>query len=203
MIIKQIPHGPIESNCYLIETQNATVLIDPCVSLSVLPAFKSPLKAIIVTHCHYDHIPCMEEIRSATKAPVYCHYLEFPSFKDSVKNGSSFFMMEESYQLPDNKVDDNDILVIDEEFKLKFIHTPGHTMGSICVLLSDKDKDIALFSGDTLFKGSAGRTDLLGNPVLLMQSLMRLKQLDDSVIVYSGHGPQSTIGYEKLNNPFM
>lgn len=203
MIIKKYPYGPIEANCYLIETNNSFVMIDPCVSMSKLPKLHKPLIAIIVTHCHYDHISCMEEIRSETKAPVFCHSLEFPSFSDSIKNCSAFFMLEEKYHLPDKKIEDLDIFIIDENTKLQFIHTPGHTMGSICILLTENKRDIAMFTGDTLFQGSAGRTDLGGSPMQLGQSLKRLRQYDDSIIVYSGHGPDSTIGDEKRNNPFM
>ncbi len=203
MKIQQYPYGPIESNSYLIETNNALILIDPSVSMSILPKFIKPLKAIIVTHCHYDHISCIEEIREATGAPVYCHLLEFPSFKDSVKNASTFFMADKKYTIPDKKVADGEILNIDENITLQFLHTPGHTMGSICILLTENHKNIALFTGDTLFHGSAGRTDLGGSPVQLEQSLLRLKQYDDSIVIYSGHGPQSTLGEEKRSNPFM
>lgn len=203
MKIHQFPYGPLDANCYILETDNDCILIDPCVSLTVLPKLTKPVNAIIVTHCHYDHISNIEEIRNATKAPVYCHPLEFPSFNDLVKNCSVYFMMDETYKLPDKKIYDNDILKIDDTTCLKFLHTPGHTMGSICVVLSAQGKDIAIFTGDTLFKGSAGRTDLGGNRNELNKSLSRLKRLDDSIIVYSGHGPESTIGYEKQNNPFM
>jgi len=203
MKILQFPNGPIESNCYLIETDNALILIDPSVPMSVLPEFKKPMKAIIITHCHYDHISCLDEIREKTKAPVYCHPTEFPAFADVVRNASTFFMMDKKYSVPDHKAEEGDILEIDARTTLRFLHTPGHTLGSICILLSEDKKDIALFTGDTLFQGSAGRTDLGGSPILLKQSLLRLRQLDNSILVYSGHGPNTTIGEEKQNNPFM
>lgn len=203
MKIFKYPFGPIDANCYVIETEAGNIMIDPCVSLDVLPESSKPFLAIIVTHCHYDHVSNIEKIRDMAKAPVYCHPLEFPSFKDPVRNGSAFFMNEETYSIPDKEINDNDILEIDNTVCLKFLHTPGHTLGSICIILSVNRKDIAIFTGDTLFKCSAGRTDLGGNPVSLEKSLARLKKLDDSITVYSGHGPDSTIGYEKRNNPFM
>jgi hydroxyacylglutathione hydrolase len=83
------------------------------------------------------------------------------------------------------------------------LHTPGHTIGSICILLFESGVCTTVFTGDTLFKGSVGRTDLAGSPVMLDQSLDKLKSLDDKVKVMSGHGPDSTIGYEKKYNPFM
>lgn len=203
MKIHRFPYGPIEANCYIVETENSLVMIDPCVSLSDLPKFDKSLKAIIVTHCHYDHVTNIDEIRNETKAPVYCHPLEFPAFRDAVKNGSFLFMQDEKYSLPDKSINDCDILQIDENAYFKFLHTPGHTMGSICAILSVDQKDIAIFTGDTLFMESAGRTDLGGDPVCLNESLSKLKKLDDSIKVYSGHGPETTIGHEKRFNPFM
>ncbi len=203
MNIQQFPFGPIESNSYLIETETSLVLIDPSVPLSLLSELKKPLKAIIVTHCHYDHIFCIEQIKKATNAPVYCHSLEFPAFRDAEKNASVYFLENKKYELPDFAIEDNGNLCIDDHTMLQFLHTPGHTMGSTSILLTKNNTDIAIFTGDTLFKGSAGRTDLGGNPRLLQNSLQRLKQLNDAVIVYSGHGDASTIGEEKRNNPFM
>lgn len=203
MRIRQYPCGPIEANCYLLETKTAFVIIDPSVPLSVLPALQKPVKAIIITHCHYDHVACLEEIRQAVKAPVYCHPLEFPSFADVVKNASAFFMMDKKYPVPDHSVTDSETLVLDGETTLQFLHTPGHTMGSLCILLMVEGRNVALFTGDTLFQGSAGRTDLGGSPALLEKSLKRLKQFGDEVVIYSGHGNPSTIGEEKRTNPFL
>ena len=203
MQIKQYPCGPIGANCYLVETDTSSVIIDPCVPLPVLPAIMKPVKAIIITHCHYDHISCLEEIRMAAQAPVYSHPLEFPAFSDVVKNVSTLFMMDNKYPVPDHGVTDLETLILDEETTLQFLHTPGHTMGSISILLMVKGRDTALFTGDTLFHGSAGRTDLGGNPVLLDKSLNRLRRFGDEIIVYSGHGDQSTIGEEKRTNPFF
>lgn len=203
MNIQQFPYGPIEANSYLIETDTSLVLIDPSVPLSLLPEFRKPMKAIIVTHCHYDHISCIEQIKQATNAPVYCHSLEFPAFRDAEKNASAYFLENRKYPLPDIAAQDNDILHIDDQISLQFLHTPGHTMGSTSILLKENNMAVALFTGDTLFKGSAGRTDLGGNPRLLQQSLHRLKQYADSVLIYSGHGEVSTIGEEKRSNPFL
>lgn len=203
MNIFQIPNGPIESNCYIIETEKSLIVIDPSIPLYDVPVINKPIEAIIITHCHYDHIATLENFINSSNAPVYCHPLELPSFNDPTKNGSSFFMMDEVYPLPDRKIRDEDYLLFDDSLKLTFMHTPGHTMGSICVLLSKNDEEIAVFTGDTLFKLSAGRTDLGGNPILLEESLKKLAMLNDNVVVYSGHGPKTTIGFEKANNPFM
>jgi glyoxylase-like metal-dependent hydrolase (beta-lactamase superfamily II) len=112
-------------------------------------------------------------------------------------------MSEDVFVTPDKSIDEKDEIVLDSENKLKFLHTPGHTIGSICILLFESGVCTTVFTGDTLFKGSVGRTDLAGSPVMLDQSLDKLKSLDDKVKVMSGHGPDSTIGYEKKYNPFM
>ncbi len=203
MKIYQIPKGPIEANCYVIETETSLVIIDPCAPYFELPKIDKPVFAIIITHCHYDHISYMNEIKEKSKALIYSHSSEFPGFSDPVKNGSAFFLMEESYPLPDRNLQDGEILKPDDDIILKIIHTPGHTMGSICILASEKNKEIAVFTGDTLFKESAGRTDLGGSPIMLKNSLARLGLLNDDVKVYSGHGTESTIGHEKIYNPFM
>ncbi|MHB8964294.1 MAG: MBL fold metallo-hydrolase [Saccharofermentanales bacterium] len=203
MKIHKFPFGPIDANMYVVETDKACVIIDPCVSLSVLPEFSSPFKAIIITHCHYDHVNRMEELRDALKIPVYAHAVEFPSFGDPTRNGAAYFMSDEEFSRPDHEILDNDEMMISDDVSLRFIHTPGHTMGSICILVLENGRQTALFSGDTLFLGTVGRTDLSGSPSMLLKSLQVLSRLDDQVAVYSGHGDDTTILNEKQNNPFM
>lgn len=203
MKIHKFPFGPIDANMYVIETDRACVIIDPCVSLSALPEFSSPFKAIIITHCHYDHVNRMEEIRDALKIPVYAHTLEFPSFGDPARNGAAYFMSDEEFSRPDREIQNDEEMDLGDGICLRFIHTPGHTMGSICILVLENGKQTALFSGDTLFMGTAGRTDLSGSPAMLRNSLHILSKLEDDVAVYSGHGEDTTIAEEKKNNPFM
>ena len=203
MKIYKFPNGPIEANMYVLETPEACVIIDPCVSLSFLPAFTSPFRAVLITHCHYDHINRMEEIRDALHIPVYAHRLEFPSFGDPALSGAAFFMSDEEFSRPDQEIRTDVPMDMGEGVRLDFLHTPGHTMGSVCILVTVNGRQRAVFTGDTLFNGSAGRTDLGGNPAMLHQSLHTLSLLDDDVVVYSGHGPDSTIGEEKTSNPFM
>ncbi|MHB1453614.1 MAG: MBL fold metallo-hydrolase [Saccharofermentanales bacterium] len=203
MKIHKFPFGPIDANMYVVETAKSCVIIDPCVSLSALPEFSSPFKAIIITHCHYDHVNRMEEIRDALKIPVYAHPLEFPSFGDPTRNGAAYFMSDEEFSLPDREIKESEEMELSDDIRLRFIHTPGHTMGSICILMLENGRQSALFSGDTLFKGTAGRTDLSGSPVMLRKSLHSLSLLEDDVAVYSGHGADTTIISEKRNNPFM
>lgn len=188
---------------YIVETDKMSLVIDPCADPGFFPELSSKISSIYITHCHYDHVSCMEQIKEYTGATVYSHEKEFASFRDPVKNGSYFFMDEKQFPLPDKKIRMEEEVDIGEGYKLFFLHTPGHTEGSICLFLK-KDKNIKYcFSGDTLFKGSVGRTDLGGNPVRMDESLAILKEFDDSVEVFSGHGPKTTIGREKKENPFM
>ncbi len=197
------PYGPIGATMYIVEGDRASYLIDPCVPLSEIEFPVVPLKGILITHCHYDHINRMEEIKNTTGMDVYAHQLEFASFGDPDRSGAMFFMSDETFQLPDIKVSQGDKFFLDEGSYLEAIHTPGHTSGSLSYLLNSMDKTTAVFSGDTLFKGSAGRTDLGGNPVMLDRSLRRLALLDPQTAVYPGHGQRTTIGTEQTENPFM
>ncbi len=203
MKVYKLPFGPIESNCYIIETENISVLIDPCIDTNYIPKTNSPIVSIIITHCHFDHIAKMTEIKNETNAIVYAHKLEFPSFNDSEKNGSIYFMNEKTFPNPDYELIPEMQIDMDGRWVMKFIHTPGHSSGSISVLLYENENLKYCFTGDTLFKESAGRTDIGGNPVQLRNSLSKLKSLDDSVIVCPGHGPDTTIGHEKKYNPFF
>jgi len=203
MKVHKLPLGPIESNCYIVETEYISVLIDPCVDIKYIPDTISPIVSIIVTHCHFDHIAKMTEIKSKTNANIYAHKLEFPSFKDSEKNGSIYFMNEKTFPNPDYELTPDMKIEMGGGWVMKFIHTPGHSSGSISVLLYENENLKYCFTGDTLFKESAGRTDLGGNPVQLKNSLSKFKSFNDSVIICPGHGPDSTIGYEKKYNPYL
>ena len=203
MKVHKLPFGPIEANCYIIETDKKSILIDPCIDIKHIPELSSPIDSIIITHCHFDHIANMVDIKNKTKANVYAHKFEFPSFSDSEKNGSIYFMNEKTFPKPDFDITPEIKIDLDGVWMIEFIHTPGHSSGSISVLLYEYDNLRYCFTGDTLFKESAGRTDLGGNPVQLKNSLNIFKQFSNDVIVCPGHGSDSTIGYEKKYNPFL
>ncbi len=203
MKISIYPHGPINAVMYVVEGEDASYIIDPCVSLSEITTGVSPFEGILITHCHYDHINRMEEIRNTLSVDVYAHPLEFPSFRDPDRSGASFFMSEEIFDLPDRKCSHGDTFNVGKGIRLEVMETPGHTKGSISFLLIENDVTKAIFAGDTIFKGSAGRTDLGGDPVILDRSLAAIAGLGDDVIIYSGHGDMTTVGEEKRNNPFV
>ncbi|MDD2394044.1 MAG: MBL fold metallo-hydrolase [Eubacteriales bacterium] len=197
------PYGPIDAIMYVVEGSEHSYIIDPCVALSEIQQPDTPYKGILITHCHYDHINRMEEIRNALDVKVYAHAFEFPSFSDTVKSGAAFFMSDEIFDTPDYKINEGDTFSLDPDSYIKALHTPGHTIGGLSFLLFDKGKLAAIFTGDTIFKGSAGRTDLGGDPVQLDRSLRILASFENDVMIYPGHGAKSTVGYEKANNPFL
>ena len=153
---------------------------------------KLKINKIILTHSHFDHTQRVGELVDKTKADVYFHELEFNEIKKYFKTNSSQII----------KLKDNDELKVGK-MKIRIIHTPGHTPGSMCLFFDDN-----LITGDTLFVGAIGRTDLPGgNPIKLFESLQKLKKLDDKTKIYPGHDygetPFSTIGGEKKNNPYF
>ncbi len=201
MRVDTIVVGCFQVNCYIVSSiaKNA-IIIDPGDDYSRIAKFLDKegvtSKMIVHTHGHIDHIGADNEFY----LPVYVHRLDIPLLRDSEKNLSSFLSV--PFEVTEAKVkvlEDLDVVTLDE-INLKVIHTPGHTPGGIC-LKADK----FIFTGDTLFMGSVGRTDFAGasHEVLLSSIKKRLLDLSDDMIIYPGHGPSSTIGREKKKNQFL
>lgn len=183
------------------------VIIDPGLSerelvRSIIDSYN--VKAIILTHGHFDHIFALEKVKGITQAPVYVYIdekelLETPALNMSASKSEAG---KELFGNADIFVKDADSIKIGDDFDFFVIHTPGHTAGGMC--LYDKQNNI-LFSGDTLFRESVGRTDLpTGNQRALIDSISnKLFTLPDSTIVHSGHGKPTTIIHEKNNNPYV
>ena len=182
MIFHQVPVGPMQNFVYLIGdegTKQAAVVdagwdIDAIIEIANKEKLK--IAKIILTHYHYDHAQKASELADKTKAEIFFHEDGGQFLKTAIKNAS---------------------------IKIKIIHTPGHTPGSICLLAENK-----LLTGDTLFVSAIGRTDLPGgDAVKLFESLQKLKKLPDKTEVYPGHDygetPSSTIKDEKENNPYF
>jgi glyoxylase-like metal-dependent hydrolase (beta-lactamase superfamily II) len=201
MIIKSIVVGPNEANCYILgcDRTKEAVIIDPGSETArikdairqagVLPRF------IVNTHGHADHIAANRELA----LPVMIHRLDSEYLKSPYKNMSVFFGFWVTSPMPERLLEDGDRIKIGD-LVLEVIHTPGHTPGSICLRA-----DSVVFTGDTLFAGGVGRTDLVGSSekALFDSIKKRLLVLGDDVTIYPGHGPASTIGEEKKNNPFL
>ena len=208
MKILTIPLGPIGSNSYLAVSGDEAVLVDPSVGFARIAALfpdgaPPRIEMIFATHGHYDHIAEADSLRDATGAALGIHRLDAVSLQDSFLNASWTFDGPMTFRPADRILEEGDSFRIFDDAEIVVLHTPGHSPGSSCLLLREAGKDIALFTGDTLFRGTAGRTDFCGDPALMAASLRRLGHLDESLAILPGHGEPSTIGREKLRNPFL
>ena len=192
----------MQANCYIlaVTTSAEAIIIDPGADYTKIKSAldKDNLKAqvIINTHGHIDHMGANHEFG----IPVWIHRLDADHLINPMKNGSLIFL-QFPYRSPSASrllEDGEEITVAD--ITLKVIHTPGHTPGGICLKV-----DNILFTGDTLFCGSIGRTDLPGGSQQELVNSIKEKLLvfDDNTVIYPGHGPSSTIGNEKRTNPFL
>ncbi|MFQ5999140.1 MAG: MBL fold metallo-hydrolase [Candidatus Bathyarchaeia archaeon] len=209
MIIKMFTFGMYLTNCYVVgceETKEA-VVIDPAFDrdeeaekvLELIEKQNLHVKYIINTHGHPDHTAGNGIIKKATGAPILIHENDALMLTNVVKTLSRVFGLHVTTPPADNTLRDGDVIQVGR-IKLKVLHTPGHTKGGISLLGDD-----VVFSGDTLFAGSIGRTDFPGGSFKeIIQSIKtKLLTLPDHVKVYSGHGPVTTIGEEKRYNPFL
>ena len=192
---------------YYNETSGEGVIIDAGCSAKDIGAISSTIKennisvkAILLTHGHYDHIIAVEEIKNLTGTMVYSHESEKlllgePALNLSVKIGSAIKIT------PDRLFNDGDIFTLGD-MALKMLHTPGHTQGGACYY---DEKNGNLFAGDVLFMGSVGRSDLpQGDSAVLLGAIKsKLLTLPDDTKVYPGHGMATTIGRERASNPFL
>jgi hydroxyacylglutathione hydrolase len=203
MILKRLPTGMLSSNCYILGDNREGVVIDAGADTGeIMAAVASTglkIKYIILTHAHIDHIVSMDSLRVKTGAKVLVHEKDAAALEDNMVNGAAAFGVGITLGNSDVNVKDGDTVEVGG-LKLEIIHTPGHSPGSMCIKVGD-----SLFTGDTLFRTSIGRTDLPGgNYGEIMNSLKnKLMRLDEDIKVYPGHGGSTTIGYEKKHNPFV
>ena len=193
------------ANCFILgceETKKAAV-IDPGDEtdkiLRTLADEGLTVEQIINTHCHFDHAGGNKKMRDVTGAPLVIHALEIPVLNNLAASASRWGLSADDSPVPDRMVADGDTISFGN-ITLKVIHTPGHSPGGISLYTND-----CLFVGDTLFAGSIGRTDFPGgdHQTLLTSIREKLFPLGDDVRVYTGHGPETTIGTEKRTNPFV
>lgn len=208
MEIVCVEAGPILTNCYIIIDNNngIALIVDSAFDSSdllfeILDKHKVKLEAIILTHSHWDHAGDAHELKKRTGALVMVHKDDEYRLLEPNKNTIMPLPFVLESVAPDKYLNHSDQLMFgDYEFEVR--HSPGHTEGSIC-LVNHKEKIV--FAGDTLFNQSIGRTDLPGGSSdKILQSINeQLMTLDDDYKVYSGHGPATTIGDERLFNPFL
>jgi len=203
MILKKLATGMFNSNSYIAGADGDAVVIDAGVKETKMIEAASKegltIRYIILTHVHIDHIAYIDELKAATGATTVAHRKDAPHMRDAWRNGAKLFGKNSVYEPIDLEVDDGDSITVGG-IVFKFIHTPGHTSGGMCILAEDN-----LFTGDTLFYKSIGNTSLGdGNDDLLLKSINeRLFTLPPDTKVFPGHGIQSTIGFEKANNPYV
>ena len=193
------------TNCYILTDKNtrATAIIDPgCAPEQILNTLKNidaDVKMIINTHGHWDHIGANKAIQAATGAPIYIHRIDEPLLSDGELNLCKLFRGDGDGGKAARLLEDGDVIELGD-LRLKVILTPGHTQGGICLQCED-----LLFAGDTLFRRSIGRTDLVcGDRAALLESLdKKLRPLPDELKVLPGHGSASVLGEEKEFNPFF
>ena len=198
--------GDLQANCYLVgcEESQEAVVIDPGGSeeavLRMIREAEVRVTAIVNTHGHCDHIGANRRLREVTGAQIAIHELEATFLTNATLNGSAFFYATPMISPPpDRLLRDGNRIEIGVR-TMTVLHTPGHSPGGISLVL-----DECVFTGDTLFRASIGRTDLPGGSYeTLMHSIReRLMALDDGMRVYPGHGEASTIGWERRHNPWV
>lgn len=186
--IQTLPLGYLQTNCYILEGDGGCLVIDPGDEPEVvLSSFGDrKLVAILLTHGHFDHVGAVKALAEKTGCAVYlCN--EDKALPVAMTGGTLFHT--DTY---------TDVLHLCG-LEISVLHTPGHTPGSVCLCCEN-----AMFSGDTLFAGSIGRTDFPGsNPAKMLDSLNRLKALEKNYTVYPGHGESTTLDEEKRYNPFL
>jgi len=206
MEIQQMNLGAVMTNCYLVcnEQTKEAVVIDPADDgeyiAKRLQKTGYTCKAILLTHGHFDHIGGVDALRDATGASVYIYEQEAKMLEDPRLNCSGMLGNRLSVKA-DQLFHDEEILEL-AGMKFKVLLTPGHTSGSVCFYMEEEG---ILFSGDTLFQESVGRSDLpTGNGRRLVKSILeRLMPLGDQIAVYPGHGEETTIGHERVYNYYL
>ena len=200
MEIKIFTKGIFQVNSYLVLNKKEAIIIDPFDSKEFLETIKDhKVTYIFLTHGHIDHILAVNELKEKTKAKIAIHKDDLKLLNDENENLAKEFDYKLEKIEPDIILEDKQELRF-EDRAIEVIHTPGHTQGSICLLIRN-----VLFSGDTLFKESIGRTDLPGGD--LDQEIdsinKKLLVLPDKTMVLPGHGPRTTIKEEKEGNFFL
>jgi hydroxyacylglutathione hydrolase len=209
MDVRTFTVGPVSENCYLVRRDGAdsALLVDPGEEapklLGAIEALGVRLDAILLTHCHFDHVGAVAPVAKATGAPVYCPEIEVPILQDIMAYVPwAGFGPFESWD-PEHTVAGGERLEL-AGFDIDVLFTPGHSPGHVTYALTG-ETPTALFSGDVLFQSSVGRTDLPGaDHATLMASIATLlDRFDEDTVVHPGHMGLTTLGRERTTNPFL
>lgn len=212
MILESAAVGPFFKNGYVVgcERTKQAVYIDPGDEVDQLLAFiagnQLQCTHILLTHAHVDHVSGVAEAKRTLGSPIYLHKDDLFIYQNAVRTGMMFGLTVEEPP-PVDRYYEGEGPIAFGDYAVRIVHTPGHCPGGVCLALSKQGDTSApdLFVGDTLFAGSIGRTDLPGGDYeILLESITNgLFQFPDDSVVYSGHGPETTIGREKATNPFV
>lgn len=198
--IYTLPLGAYQTNCYIVANGPHCVIIDPGYEpeqiLRFLDAHHLTPDAILLTHGHFDHVGAVEQLVDQSGCALWMSKKDWALPMDPVH---LHFYPLANCDFTDVKFCENGVMITAAGLSFAVLETPGHTPGSVCYRCGN-----ALFTGDTLFAGSCGRTDLLGgDPSCLAASLACLKAIEENLWVYPGHGSASTLSAEQRNNPYL
>lgn len=201
MDLLTFPVTPFYTNCYVIKDAGEAIVIDPGEATPELINSVQDCKVTMIfnTHCHCDHSGGNAELVKTTGAPLVCHEAELPLLRSLCDQGRMFGVPFNASPEPDRFIEHGDTIKVGEtEFEVRL--APGHSPGHVVLVTEGM-----VIAGDVLFAGSIGRTDLPGGSMSqLMQSItQQLMTLPDETVVYCGHGPATTIGEERVSNPFL
>jgi hydroxyacylglutathione hydrolase len=207
MILEMLTVGPFQENCYIIgdEDSGTGAVIDPGEEAAriamAVEQTRLEIGSIIVTHAHIDHVGAVAALADEYACPVLMHAEAEPMLNQLPTQALMMGLRFGKVPTVDRYIDDEEVLEVGD-LRLRSLYTPGHAPGHLAFYLEDEG---LVLSGDALFAGSVGRVDLPGGSMeVLMRSIEeRLLTLPDETIVYSGHGPRTTIGDERVSNPFL
>lgn len=207
MKIETLVVGPVETNCYVISdpVSHEAVVIDAGDDADEILAYMEReqlrVKYVLNTHGHFDHTQANDEVRQKTGAPLAIHADDVELLLAPEKVSDSLYISAHGSQAPEIMLHNGDTIAFGP-YQLRVIYTPGHSKGGCCFY---EVKEKVCFTGDTLFKGSIGRTDLYGGDygILLKSVRDRLQVLADDTVIYPGHGPESNMAFERKANPYL
>jgi hydroxyacylglutathione hydrolase len=207
MMLETIVVGPLGVNCFILgdKQSNEGVVVDPGADCDMILAAVARLgikvKYLINTHGHFDHVGCNRQVQQETGAEFLIHEKDLPLLMMASRSAHKYGLVVEDSPPPTRYLTDGMRLDFGRR-SIEVLHTPGHTEGGCCLLLRNEK---LVITGDTLFADSVGRTDLPGgsHEVLMASIQDKLMPLDDSIVVWPGHGESSTIGRERRFNPYI
>jgi len=210
MIVKTLVLGELENNTYILSCKETKecIIIDPANEPDKIVDYVKnnslKVKYIVQTHGHFDHIVGTRKLKEAVNGKILLHKDDLPLYQNLESQLRTYGVIVKKPLDIDCFIDDNDEITFGKDITAKIIHTPGHSPGGICLYFENDGKPL-LFSGDTLFAGSVGRTDLWGGSFeQIIQNIKdKIFTLDDNTVVYPGHGDVTSVSKEKKYNRFF